>query len=177
VRVVLYIAQSIDGYIADEGGGVSFLDAFHTDGEDYGYDAFFASVDTLLMGRKTYAHVLAMGPWPYGERRTVVLTKGALVDVPTPAVRTFSGEPAELVDELRASGADRAWLVGGGDVVRAFLDADLVDEMQVFTVPRMLGDGVPLFPPSTRGARAWRLTKCETFASGLVGTHHRRVGG
>lgn len=175
MRVVLYIAQSLDGYIADADGGVGFLDAFHVDGEDYGYDAFFSGVDTLLMGRKTYAHVLAMGPWPYGERRTVVLTKGALVDVPTPAVRTFSGDPAELVDELRASGADRAWLIGGGEVVRAFLDADLVDEMQIFTVPRVLGEGVRLFPSSTRGARAMTLAKCETFATGLIGAHYRRA--
>jgi dihydrofolate reductase len=174
MRVVLYIAVTLDGFIADSDGGVGFLDAFQSPDEDFGYDRFLSTVDTVIMGRKTYAKTLTFGPWPYGERRAVVLTRGALVDLPSPRIHAFAGDVSELVDDLRAAGANRAWLVGGGEVVRDFVDADLVDEYMIFTVPRLLGSGIPLFPSSSRGLRALTLTKSETFACGLVGLHYRR---
>lgn len=165
--IVLYIAASVDGYIADAGGGVGWLDAFNLEGEDYGYAALLARVDTLLLGATTYRQVLGFGAWPYAGKDTVVLTHGTLSDPPDPHIRAASGPVPELAAQLKRSAQRDIWLVGGGSVIRAFARAGLIDEYILFTMPLLLGDGVRLFPPGG-AAHALRLTGVTHYDNGVI---------
>ncbi len=161
-EVKLFIAMSVDGFIADRDGGVDWL---FTDG-DYGYTAFFDSVETLIMGRRTYERVLGFGEWPYGEKATYVFTRGAPGE-DHPHVRFFSGEARSLVEELRERTSGDIWLVGGAALVSTFRELHLIDEYILSVHPVLLGDGVPLFErPQPR--ENLRLREEIAFQSGLV---------
>lgn len=160
----VFVATSLDGYIALPDGSVEWLDAVRLDGEDYGFDAFFASVDTLLMGRLTWETVVRMGEWPYAGKRVVVLTHRPAEARHGELFR--AGGPAELLAALHAEGARRVY-VDGGQVISAFLREGLVDELTLSIIPTLLGHGIPLF----RGElprRALRLVGSRAYPSGLV---------
>lgn len=160
----VFIAASLDGFIALPDGSVEWLDAVRLDGEDYGFDAFFASVDTLLMGRLTWESVLGFDAWPYEGKRVAVLTN-------RPAEgrhgETFlAGEPAEVLARLQAEGARRVY-VDGGQVISSFLREGLIDELTISIVPILLGRGIRLFQGELP-RRALRLAAQRSWPSGLV---------
>lgn len=163
-RCAVFIATSLDGFIALPDGSVKWLDAVRLDGEDYGFDAFFASVDTLLMGRLTWETVVGLGEWPYAGKRVVVLTHRPAAAAHGEVFR--AGEPAALVAGLQAEGARRIY-VDGGQVISQFLRAGLVDELTISIVPTLLGHGIPLFQGETP-RRALRLASSHVYPSGLV---------
>ena len=164
-RCSVYIAVSLDGFIARRDGGLDFLGDVQLDGEDYGYAAFLASVDTLIVGRGTWEVVRTFPSWPWEGKRVIVLTNR-----PATAVRDeifAAGALAPILAGLHAGGARHVY-VDGGAVVRQALAEGAVDELTLSIVPRLLGDGLPLFGagvPEVRlrclGSRAWE-------ASGLV---------
>lgn len=160
--VRLFIATSLDGYIAGPKGGIDWL--FHD--QDYGYTAFARSVDTVLMGRKSYEASLGFGEWPYPDMAAWVFTRRpeAFDD---PRVTFTARPPADVVAGIRKKAGKDLWLLGGGEIVRAFLEAGLVDEMAVAVHPVVLGRGIPLFPEGTRRT-ALRLTGSRAYGSGLV---------
>jgi dihydrofolate reductase len=163
----VYIATSLDGFIARPDGGLDWLTAVERPGEDYGYRAFFDAVDALVLGRRTYDAVLGFAAWPYAGKRCVVLTHDA--PAPRHGERFFAGDPAALLDELGRDGARRVYL-DGGVVIRACLAAGLVDELTLSIVPVLLGAGVPLF-----GGVPGRLEleASRAFPSGLVQARYR----
>jgi dihydrofolate reductase len=161
-EVKLFIATSLDGFIADRDGGVDWLFA---DG-DYGYAAFFDSVETLIMGRRTYEQVLGFGEWPYGEKATYVFTRSPLGG-DHPHARIFSGEARSLVEELRERSSGDIWLVGGAALVSTFREQHLIDEYILSVHPILLGDGIPLFE-RPRPRENLRLREEIAFQSGLV---------
>lgn len=167
--VCVYIAASLDGFIARTDGGLDWLGRVESPGEDYGYGRFIDSIDAMVMGRNTYDAVLGFEAWPYEGKRCVVMTHRPCD--PTHGEACFSGEPAELLHQLARAGVRRVY-VDGGRVVSAFLDAGLVDELTVSVIPVLLGDGVRLFAQS---ARSWGLTLEESraFTSGLVQLRYR----
>lgn len=167
--VVLYVATSLDGYIARETGGVDWL---FTD-QDYGYRAFMAGVDTVLMGRKTYDLVLTFGEYPYKSVESVVFTRTPRE--PEGGVRFFSGPIAPFVAELKAGPGRTIWLVGGGEIVAECLRHDLIDEYVVSIHPILLGRGIPLFPLGYP-ERVLKFQRVETFSSGLVQLFYTRAG-
>ena len=142
-HLVYYVASSLDGYIADADGGVGWLPQPEGD-EDFGYGEFYAGVDALLMGRRTYDQVRGFGDWPYAGKPVRVWTRRELHDAPA-MVRATAGAPADVVRELYAEGFGRVWLVGGAELAEALRREGLVDEWIVTVVGRTLGDGVPLF--------------------------------
>jgi dihydrofolate reductase len=160
----VFIATSLDGFIALPDGSVKWLDAVRLDGEDYGFDAFFASVDTLLMGRLTWETVLRLGEWPYAGKRVVVLTHRPAEGRHGESFR--AGEPAALLAQLRAEGARRVY-VDGGQVISQFLREGRVDELTVSIVPTLLGQGTRLFQGELP-RRALRLASSHVYPSGLV---------
>ena len=161
-KVRLFIATSLDGYIAGPGESLDWLfsDA------DYGYDAFLAEVDTLAMGRRTYDGVRSLGEWPYDGLATTVFTRQE-----RPAhdgnVSFTSKAPADWLREVESSPGKDVWVVGGGLLIRDFLDARLVDEMTVAVHPVVLGGGTPLFPPGSPRHKL-RLAHVYSYPSGLV---------
>lgn len=160
-RVRLFIAASLDGYIAGPKGGIDWL--FHD--QDYGYEAFLASVDTVLMGRRSYEASLGLGAWPRRLGLWVFTRNPGAFD--NPRFHFTAEPPARVVARIRrAKGAD-LWLLGGGELVGAFLDAGLLDEIVVAIHPIVLGRGLPLFPAGTRRT-ALRLTASRGYDSGLV---------
>jgi len=165
-KVILYVATSLDGFIARRDGAVDWLPVPGARGEDYGYGAFLETVDTLLMGRKTYEQSLAFGPWPYGGRRCVVFsgTRGGQRDGRAEFVDC---DIAAFVRELKAEPGDGVvWLVGGAEIVAACLAGEVVDEIILTTVPMLLGDGIRLFPETNWSTRL-QLREFRAFSDGL----------
>lgn len=159
----LFIATSLDGYIAGPDDDMSWL---FTD-TDYGFDEFYQSVDTLIMGRGTYDVVRKMGSWPYKGKRTLVVTRSEKLEITTSDTAYFSGSLEDLEKMLKEQGVKRSWLVGGGELVAGYLNADLVEEVVVSVHPVLLGKGVPLFPTSIPRTRL-ELIAAEAYDSGLV---------
>lgn len=165
--VSLYIAASLDGFIARKNGSIDWLPPIPPGGEDYGYGAFYDEVDTLLMGRKTYDQARTLGPWPHAERRCVVFSgkRGGAVDEHAEFVDC---DIASFVRELKAEPGDGViWLVGGAEIVAACLAGGVVDEIILTTVPLLLGEGVRLFP-ETNWTTQLRLRNVRAFDGGLV---------
>ena len=159
----LFIATSLDGYIAGPDDDVSWL---FTDA-DYGFDHFYEGVDALVMGKGTYNVVRGLGKWPYAGKKTVVVTTKGDFKATTPDTAIFNGDLHDLADRLADSGVKRLWLVGGGELVVSFLKEHLIQEVVVSLHPVLLGKGVPLFPgmfPKT----ILELREAESFESGLV---------
>ncbi|WP_254764716.1 dihydrofolate reductase family protein [Natrinema marinum] len=168
-EITLYIATSVDGFIAAEDGSVAWLEEFQpeagTDDRDGSYETFFADIDALVMGATTYEQVRAFGDWPYEERPTYVLTHGEHPRA-TDAVEFVDGEVAALATELERR-HDRIWLVGGAQVVRAFLREDRVDELRLTLVPVLLGRGISLFGTDGK-QRTLELLENTTRETGMV---------
>lgn len=163
MTVTLFIAASLDGYIAGPDDDLSWL---FTDA-DYGFSNFYSGVDTLVMGRGTYDVIRTFGEWPYADRKTLVVSRRADVSVDTPLTEVFSGELPALIELLQSEGCDNVWLVGGGELVRSFLEQGLLDQITVSMHPILLGKGVPLFPGGFR--RTLLLLKdVNSFEGGLV---------
>jgi dihydrofolate reductase len=151
IKVSVFIATSLDGFIARKDGSLDWLDQANAAapvGEDCGYKAFMATVDVLVMGRHTYEKVRAFGAWPYEQKRVVVLSRGA-VDIPAElqcTVSCSSDEPAKLVAQLSTEGCKHIY-IDGGITIQRFLRTGLVDELTITLVPIIIGEGKPLFGP------------------------------
>jgi dihydrofolate reductase len=171
--VCVYIALSLDGLIARDDGGLDWLDAMQVPCEDYGYAAFYATIDTVVIGRATYEKVLTFGEWPFAGRRVVVLTHRAL-DAKN-GERTHAGALDPLLQSLAGEGVQRVYL-DGGHAVRQGLREDVVDEMTLSFAPRLLGEGRPLFERGLPES-GWLLRGSRSFASGLVQSDYRRQRG
>jgi dihydrofolate reductase len=149
IKVSVYIATSLDGFIARDDGELDWLDSANTrvpKGEDLGYQAFIGSVDTLIMGRKTYEKVLSFGLWPYDQMPVVVLSRDKISfpsNLPD-GVTQSSESPQDLLDRLSMDGVHHAY-VDGGNTIQRFLSAGLIDEITVTVIPMLLGSGIRLF--------------------------------
>ena len=173
-RIVLYIAASVDGFIADEDGGIEWLDAFERETEDSAvgdaYEEFFGSVDCLVVGATTYEQILTFDEWPYEDRPTYVLTHRDLPRA-TDAVAFVDGDVGTLAADLRRD-HEHIWVVGGAQVAREFLDESQIDELRLSLVPVLLGDGISLFAAD---GEHHRLALLDTVAdsSGIVELRYR----
>ena len=148
-EVILYIAASQDGYIADKNGECDYLPAIAEDGYDYGYKQMLDSVDAIIMGRNTYDYIinhLPSGEWPYKAKQCYVYTHKPKQGLE--GIEFVNEEPEILLQRIRSGGIGRVWLMGGGEIIRMFLQKDLIDVFDFFYAPVLLGDGVPMFPPS-----------------------------
>ena len=152
-NLILYAACSLDGYIAEADGGIRFLEESPTSLASLGYDAFYASISTLIMGGKTYrqiAHDLSPEKWLYTGKITNVYTNSPFEE--QQEVKQATLPPKELLEQIRGTSAGDIWLVGGGEIVKMFMEANLVDRYMIYIMPNLLGRGVRLFsqgfPPS-----------------------------
>jgi dihydrofolate reductase len=170
MTVSVFIGTSLDGFIARPNGGLDFLPP--DGGEPHGYSEFIASVDAIVIGRKTFETVLAMSPWPYGKKRVVVLSSKPL-DLSAAvggAVEQMSGSPAEIVSKLAVSGAHHLY-VDGGITIQRFLRAGLIQRFVITRVPVLIGDGIPLFGTLTGDIRL-RHIATKQYPSGLVSSEY-----
>lgn len=168
-RVILYIATSLDGYIADKEGKVDWL--FHD--ADYGYKSFYDGVGQLLMGRTTYDQVLGFGDWPYAGKKTTVLTHRQAQ--PKQNVEFREGKVSEIVPELCSATEGHLWLVGGAQLVAELQHGGLIDEYIISQHPIILGQGISLFEHEQSFDRTkLSLSSVQKFDSGLVQLHYVR---
>ncbi|MBK6433940.1 dihydrofolate reductase family protein [Candidatus Amarolinea dominans] len=172
-NVILYIAISLDGFIARRDDDISWLTAFDDKDEDYGYAAFYASLGAVILGGKTYRQVLGFGTWPYPGKTTYVVTTQPLQNPPDANIKTFAGDVADLVAQIRQTTDQDIWLVGGGQLVTAFADQHLIDEYIITIIPLILGDGIPLFQGAVSEERL-QLTGSQSYANGLMQLRYRR---
>ena len=170
-KVIVHIATSADGYIARPDGDIDWLTARPAPKGFYGMEAFMKSIDTTVMGRKTYETSLQMGAKFGGKDRTIVFSRQAAPANTPKAVEFVSEAIRPFVDRLREKPGKDIWLMGGGDIIASFLDERAIDEFVISVVPVFIGDGIPLI------ARRHRLTplnllSTERFEDGLVQLHY-----
>jgi dihydrofolate reductase len=165
----VFIAASLDGFIARPDGGIDWLARVERPGEDYGFQKFHDAIDTLIVGRKTYETALGFAAWPYGGKRCIVLTHGARQA--RHGEEFHQGDPGALVARLTAEGCKRAY-VDGGAVIQQFLAAGLITDLTVSIIPILLGEGVRLFGETGRDLPL-QLVGSRAFDSGLVQLEYR----
>ncbi len=168
-RVVLFIATSADGFIARPDGAIDWLPA--GDGNDYGYNAFIKTVDTILMGRKTYEQVLTFGPFPYPDKRCYVFSRRRTsrkdATKKPPSVRFVRSDAVAFVRRLRRQKGSAIWLVGGARLIQPLREASLVDEYIISICPVFIGSGLPLFLNTDRRLPL-TLTRNRIYKTGVV---------
>ena len=148
MRASVFIATSLDGFIARTNGDVDWLGDPEAGGDDGGFGKFMQTVDVLVMGRNTFEKVLSFGAWPYGSTQVAVLTSRPLsiTDELASAVEAMSGSPADVVARLSERKAQHLY-VDDGKTIQAFLEAGEIQRLIITRSPVLLGDGIPLFGP------------------------------
>jgi dihydrofolate reductase len=169
-QLSVFIATSIDGFIADEGGSLDWLEGAARPDEDYGFETFIETVDALAMGRGTYDHISHLDPLPFGDREVYVFTHNP--PPPRPGVTFWEVSPREALAHWEAAGLGRVY-VDGGALISAFLAAGLIDDMLLTTAPILLGAGRPLFHPIAASA-TMELVGVRSWPSGFVNRTYRR---
>ena len=169
MTISVFVGASVDGFIARSNHDLDWLPE---NPEDHGYTEFMASVDALVIGRKTFEKVLTLGPWAYGKKRVVILSSGPvdLSAASSGVVEQMSGEPADIVSRLAARGIHNLY-VDGGITIQRFLRAGLVDRLIITRVPVLIGEGIPLFGSLPHDVRL-RHVSTRYFPSGLVQTEY-----
>ena len=173
MKLSVFCGVSVDGFLARPDDALDFLETGEQ--EPHGFEEFFGSVDVLVMGRRTFEVVLTFGKWPYGTKQVVVLSSRPLdfSSVQTGVVEQMSGEPAEIVTQLRARGFKHAY-IDGGITIQRFLAAGLIDRLVITRVPVVIGAGIPLFGPVPRDISLRHVaTRC--YKGGLVQSEYEVV--
>jgi len=173
MKASVFIGTSLDGFIARPDGAFDFLP--EGGGEPHGYNEFIATVDTIVIGRNTFETVLPMNPWPYGQKRVVVLSSRRLdfSKVVGGRVEQMAGPPAEIVEKLAATGANHLY-IDGGITIQQFLRAGLIQRLIITRVPVLIGEGIPLFGSLPQDVRLHHIAT-KHYASGLVSSEYKVV--
>ncbi|NEQ42765.1 MAG: dihydrofolate reductase [Leptolyngbya sp. SIOISBB] len=170
-QFVLYIATTLDGYIASADGGIDWLTALDADDEDLGYEAFYQEIEALVMGAATYEQVLTFGDWPYTNKLSYVLTH-----------RNFSTERSDiqfvhdieaLLTAIQNQGFQRIWVVGGGQIAAEFMRRRLINDWILAIAPIILGDGISLY--QNVPLQKLQLLSTRRFQSGIVELHYKNT--
>ncbi len=176
-KLILYIATSLDGYIAREDGNIDWLSIVEDKNEDYGYKKFLSSIDTVIMGRKTYDMVLSFGEFPYPDKKCFVVTRTERP--PDRWVNFWSKDVSELLSTIRRKDGLNIWLVGRGELIHEFIHEfstkNLIDEYIVSIIPIILGSGIPLFRSGEPEVRLGLLGS-SVFPSGLIQLIYKQEG-
>lgn len=170
-KVILFIATSLDGYIATNEGSIDFLSMVEQPGEDYGYSEFNSTVDTVIIGRKTYDKVLSMGfEYPHADKEVYIITR---TERPTIGnFKFYTGDLTQLVNDLKSQSGNNIYCDGGAEIAHDLMRNNLIDEFIISIIPVMLGNGIRLFNDG-RPIRELTLVSTKQFASGLVQLHYK----
>ena len=173
-RNLIYIAQSLDGYIADKNGGIDWLsDIPNPENNDFGFADFIENIDAIVMGRNTFQKVLTFGDWPY--TKPVYVISSSLKKIPdelSDNVTILNSNPSELVKRLNQEGHKNLY-IDGGLLIQSFLSEDLIDELIITTIPILLGGGIPLFGDLNNSMK-FSHVKTEVLLNSLVKSYYKR---
>ena len=171
----VYIATSIDGFIAKKNGDINWLmDVPNPEGSDFGFNEFMNSVDAIVMGRLTYEQVLKFSEWPYNK--PVFVLSSTLKSVPeflNDKVNIIKGNPKSIIEKLNSMKYSNLY-IDGGKTVQEFLKEDLIDELIITRISILLGDGIPLFSKLINDQKYEHLAT-EIFNNTLVKSHYKRI--
>jgi dihydrofolate reductase len=174
IKASVFIATSLDGFIARANGDLDWLTGAESSAteQDFGYQEFMDTVDTIVLGRNTFELVLTFDTWPYGGKKVVVLSSKPSAVPPhlVESVEWLSLPPQRLVERLAAQGAIHLYV--DGKTIRGFLNAGLIDELTITRVPVLIGTGVPLFGPLNHDVRLTH-TLTRQFENGFVQSKYR----
>lgn len=169
-KVFVYIAMSIDGYIARPDDDISWLSSVEVPGEDYGYSQFINTVDTVILGRKTYEKVLSFGiPFSHSNKQCYIITHTPKASEGN--IEFYTGDIPALVTKLKSGQGKNVFVDGGAQVVNEFMKHKLVDEFIISIIPIFLGSGIRLFNDGRPEAHM-KLIGSQSFSSGLVQLHY-----
>lgn len=172
-KIIVYIATSADGYIARPDGDVGWLDRPRPKG-NYGMGEFFKTIDTIVWGRKTYTKGLEMGmkAGGFGAGINNYVFSRQPQGAAEPGFK-FVNEPVKaFAQRLRAQPGKHIWMMGGGEIIAAFLDEGEIDEFSIHVIPILIGEGIPLIQPRHRSIPL-KLVSTKTFPDGVVHLHYR----
>jgi dihydrofolate reductase len=173
IEASVFIGASLDGFIARTDGSLDWLPP--GDAEPHGYDEFMATVEALVIGRKTFEKVLTFDAWPYGAKPVFALSSRPLPPAPAGAlVERMSGDPSEIVSQLAVRGVRHIY-VDGGVTIQRFLQAGLIQRLIITRVPVLIGAGIPLFGATPRDI-ALNHVATRQYASGLVQSEYAIAG-
>ena len=175
-KIILYIASSIDGYIARKDGSTDWLTNYPIlENFDYGYSGFYESIDTIIMGHNSYKSVLDMSEECfYPEKISYVITNYPESDKEN--IRFISGNIVDIIARLKQDEGRDIWLFGGSQIIALLLNYNLVDEMIVTYIPVIIGNGIPLFSDTLKESQ-WRLIENNTFENGVYQIVYRKHTG
>lgn len=167
-KIILFIATSLDGFIAGPNGEIDWL----FDDGDYGYSHFYDSIDTTLMGNETYKQVLTFGDFPYKEKENFVFTRNEKLN-DNQFNKYISADISGFVKNLKNKKGKDIWLIGGGQINSIILNEDLIDEMIISIHPVLLGNGIPIFSKNAK-QKTFRLTNYKQYTSGLTQVSYKK---
>lgn len=172
-KVILYIAMSLDGYIAKPNNDLSFLNLVQKEGEDYGYAAFINTVDTVILGRKTYDWIMTQVPiFPHANNETYIITRTPKTSIGN--INYYTGNLNELVINLKSKIGKNIFVDGGAEIVNEFLKENLIDEFIISIIPILLGNGTQLFKNKYADLNL-KLVSTKQFEKGLVQLHYQKT--
>ena len=172
-KVVLYIAESLDGFIAKEDNDISWLSIVEKTNEDYGYNDFVNTIDTVIMGRKTYEKVLSFGiEFPHKFKKCYVLSR--TLEGTNENVQFYDGNINGLIKILKSESGKSIFVDGGAEVIREFRNKNLIDEYIISIIPVLLGKGIRLFKDADMENKL-KLIESKVFDSGLVQLKYERL--
>ena len=171
-NIILYIATSLDGFIARKDGSVDWLSPYEKGPEDYGYNEFYKKIGTIIMGNNTYRQVLSFGEFPYRGKDCFVFSRNK-DNVKDEFVIFVNRSAKDFISQLNLRNNKNIWLVGGASIVDEFLKSDLIDEFIITIIPILLGDGIPLFKGRSNEKKL-ELIDVKKFDQGPVQLHYFR---
>ncbi|WP_343625993.1 dihydrofolate reductase family protein [Flavobacterium lindanitolerans] len=172
-KISLFIAMSLDGYIAKPNDDLSFLKLVEKEGEDYGYSEFVSTIDTIIIGRKTYDYVLKeIGPSHYdnGQRDVYVITRTERPQLGRTIF--YTGSITDLVKQLKSEQGKNIYCDGGAEIINELMKHTLIDEFKISVIPVLLGNGTRLFKDG-RPEQILEFVKAKTFDTGLTQLHYK----
>lgn len=171
--IKLFIAISLDGYIADKKGQINFLESISQTEEDHTYETFIKTIDTVILGSTTYLQVineLSPDDYPYKDMASYVLS--SQTDLPLKENVTIVNEDAvALLSQLKQTDGQDIWLVGGASIINPLIEANLIDDYHISITPYLLGEGIPLFSPKSQKLPLALLSHCAI--NGMIHTHYQ----
>lgn len=172
-KVILYIATSLDGYIAQPNDDLSFLSIVEQEGQDYGYSDFVKTVDAVIVGRKTYEKVISMGfDFPHTDKDAYIITRTARPNIGS--VKFYTDDLKSLIGKLKSENGKNIFCDGGAEIVNELLKDNLIDEFIISVIPILIGDGTKLFRDG-RPEQKLELVSVKSFDKGLTQLHYKRV--
>ncbi len=172
-KVILYIATSLDGYIAKPNDDLSFLSIVEQEGQDYGYADFVKTVDAVIVGRKTYEKVISMGfDFPHADKNAYIITRTPRPNIGS--VKFYTGDLKSLIHRLKSENGKNIFCDGGAEIVNELLKDDLIDEFIISVIPILVGNGTKLFKDG-RPEQNLKLVSVKSFEKGLTQLHYKRA--